>query len=926
LDEAIKFLIPETESIRRPWFYWIIKSDIVGSSICFMAPINSLEFFRESYCALTGHPESFPWQENLFLRFCECDIPKDVNLPTGCGKTSAMVAWLLALAWQAQAGPEGVSLPRRLVWVVNRRVVVDQATSEAGKLKQRLKEEGLRELDPVRAALRKLSATNADDLIAVSTLRGQFADNAEWRDDPARPAVVVGTVDMVGSRLLFAGYGRGFKSRPLHAGFIGQDALLIHDEAHLEPAFQDLILAVESEQQRCRDFRRLRVMALTATSRGTNGSQFTLTDADLKHEEIQKRIEAKKGIDFHPVGDENKLATEVCRRALEFKDSGQAILIFLRKVEDVQAVASGLPKEKLGVQELTGTLRGYERDELARTDAVFARFMPDMTVAPKDGTVYLVCTSAGEVGVNMSADHLVCDLTPFDSMTQRLGRVNRFGEGEARVEIVYPTADQTSKKKRTAQVEFEQACERSLLVLQKLPKRADERYDGSPAALGELPLEDRQAAFTPSPAILATSDILFDAWALTSIWEKLPGRPPVAGWLHGIAEWEPPQTHVAWREEVELIAPELWETYKPEDLLEDYPLKPHELLRDASSRVSKQLGVIAGKLPDVSAWLVEPDGGVRALKLADLVSPEKRIDLGDCTILLPPKAGGLRGGMLDGDAGFDGAHHDLYDVSERWLDENYIPRRCRVWDSDEPPRGMRLVRTVDIRPDADDELSQEEHAPTRRFWRWYVRPRSADDDGSWTAPREQGWQVHTQTVERFARGLVTRLGLSDPEASAIVLAAGWNDLGKRRELWQRLIGNRDYPDRVLAKSGHNTMSGRSGYRHEFGSLVDVSRLAEFLRLKPDVQDLVLHVIAAHHGRARPHFPSDEAFDPECTEEIAAEIARETPRRFARLQRRYGRWGLAYVESLVRAADALASQDIRPEPDGSTSAPAPEAEP
>jgi CRISPR-associated helicase Cas3 len=52
------------------------------------------------------------------------------------------------------------------------------------------------------------------------------------------------------SLLLFAGYGCAFKSRPLHAGFLGQDALLVHDEAYLEPAFEELIAAVASEQQR----------------------------------------------------------------------------------------------------------------------------------------------------------------------------------------------------------------------------------------------------------------------------------------------------------------------------------------------------------------------------------------------------------------------------------------------------------------------------------------------------------------------------------------------------------------------------------------------------------------------------------------------------------------------------------------------------
>src|SRR3954453_2747035 len=81
---------------------------------------------------------------------------------------------------------------------------------------------------------------------------------------------------MMGSRLLFSGYGVGFKTKPLHAGFLGQDALLVHDEAHLEPAFQKLIEAVRAEQgdehrkfaTPLGDGMRLKVLALTATPRG----------------------------------------------------------------------------------------------------------------------------------------------------------------------------------------------------------------------------------------------------------------------------------------------------------------------------------------------------------------------------------------------------------------------------------------------------------------------------------------------------------------------------------------------------------------------------------------------------------------------------------------------------------------------------------
>lgn len=406
-----------------------------------MAAPGLLEFFRKSYATLTGNPEPFPWQEDLFFRFCQSDIPTDVVIPTGCGKTGAMISWLVALAHQARHGPEKITLPRRLVWVVNRRVIVDQATNEAEKIRKRVSDKSCEELEPVRQGLKHLCSDGAADLVSVSTLRGQFADNAAWRDDPARAAIVVGTVDMIGSRILFSGYGPGFKSRPLHAGFIGQDALLIHDEAHLEPAFQELITAVAQQQQLCQDFRPLKVLALTATSRVATKNVLTLTEADRIDTEIRRRVEASKGVVFHPIDVGEKVTNEVLRWALGFRDSDQAILIFLRKVDDVQEIAGKLRKQGFRVCELTGTVRGYERDRMIKTDSVFARFTADTEAIPATGSVYLVSTSAGEVGVNMSADHLVCDLTPFDSMIQRFGRVNRFGKGEARIEIIFSNTD-----------------------------------------------------------------------------------------------------------------------------------------------------------------------------------------------------------------------------------------------------------------------------------------------------------------------------------------------------------------------------------------------------------------------------------------------------------------------------------------------------
>jgi CRISPR-associated endonuclease/helicase Cas3 len=69
---------------------------------------------------------------------------------------------------------------------------------------------------------------------------------------------------------------------------------------------------------------------------------------------------------------------------------------------------------------------------------------------------------------------------------------------------------------------------------------------------------------------------------------------------------------------------------------------------------------------------------------------------------------------------------------------------------------------------------------------------------------------------------------------------------------------------------------------------------------------VLHLIAAHHGFARPLIGTESCDDapPSALEARAVEIAL----RFARLQARWGPWGLAWWESLLRAADQLASRD------------------
>src|SRR5579875_3955200 len=91
--------------------------------------------FDDNFFCLTGH-SPMRWQRRLFRLFVEGAIPHALDLPTGLGKTSVMAIWLIARALAHEDILK--ALPRRLIYVVDRRAVVDQATEEAGRLRNAL--------------------------------------------------------------------------------------------------------------------------------------------------------------------------------------------------------------------------------------------------------------------------------------------------------------------------------------------------------------------------------------------------------------------------------------------------------------------------------------------------------------------------------------------------------------------------------------------------------------------------------------------------------------------------------------------------------------------------------------------------------------------------------------------------------------------
>ncbi|MBK9120448.1 MAG: type I-U CRISPR-associated helicase/endonuclease Cas3 [Phycisphaerales bacterium] len=875
----------------------------------------------------------FRWQCRLFDELAAGRIPLTVTLPTGLGKTSIIPIWLIALAHSAD---NGLRLPRRLVYIVNRRTVVDQATEDAARILSTLSvlDSDNGPLAQLRKALARLAGGDLQVPLAVSTLRGELADNGEWKKNPARPVIIVGTIDMIGSKLLFSGYGDGRYGRAHHAGLIGQDTLIVHDEAHLSPAFSRLLWKIEREQREANEPRPVRVLELTATSRddaredreavrrlrGAEASaDFTLIKEDDADAIVTQRRTASKTLTLQTYdAGKGNLAQAIATKALTYRDSKERILIYVRLPEDAKAIADAIknPKTGLGkdgdgrVRLLTGTIRGFERDQLANSE-LFRAFRSDPARPPKlEQALYLVSTSAGEIGADLDADHLVCDLSTLDSMAQRIGRMNRLGGGSRSAKISVVVAPIGDKDPVRPQLEMTGEA------LRELPAKND-GFDVSPEALSNLlNTDDAKLAFSPPPTILPATDILFDAWALTSITGELPGRPGVEPYLHGVAEWEPPETHVAWRADIG----ELGRAGVAEDdlaeMLEVFPIRAAERLRDRRDRVQEQLARIAARQNDVKVVLIR-NGEPRWVTLAELAPADKtdkaklneaRRLLSYATVLLPTEVGGLKAGMLDGNEEAPKQHQDL-DVAEAALADQLARQRLRVTDDEVKPLlgeqvNTTLVERCRLALAASDSANEDISPATIEY-----RVAKAESGEPGTRVRLAD---HSGTVVTTAKRIGAALGLEQPVYEALALAAHWHDSGKNRPIWQRYARKGDSSAPLAKSDRYLHWKALNFYRHEFGSLLDatfgdadgnpVSEVASHAE-----RDLILHLIAAHHGWSRPHF-EPMAFDRERPTKDNEAALVEAMQRFARLQRRFGRWGLAWLESLLRCADALASAD------------------
>src|SRR4051794_37454496 len=135
-------------------------------------------FFRELWGA---NREPFPWQREFARRLCAGQVPDYVAVPTGSGKTACLDAAVFALAVQAALPIAERTQGRRIFFIVNRRVIVDEAYIRAGEICRKLNEVSADSVaGRVAAGLRDLSGEADAPPLMRAQLRGGVYRDWSW--------------------------------------------------------------------------------------------------------------------------------------------------------------------------------------------------------------------------------------------------------------------------------------------------------------------------------------------------------------------------------------------------------------------------------------------------------------------------------------------------------------------------------------------------------------------------------------------------------------------------------------------------------------------------------------------------------------------------------------------------------------------------
>ncbi len=910
----------------------------------------------------------FPWQRALVERvLAEGRWPDVLDVPTGLGKTSVIDAAVFVAA----ARPDLAR--RRLFFVVDRRLIVDEAHEHACVLAAGLQSPS----GPVSTRVAEALTQPGDDTpLQVNRMRGGVTWSWRWLDRPDRFAVVVGTVDQVGSRLLFRGYGVGEFLRPIDAALVGTDSLIVIDEAHLAQPFHATVRAIRDLESAGHG---PVLMTMSATSSVEPDVVIhRIGRADEDDPVAGQRLRAQRRMHLLcPPATGKKAVTVVPKTMAAWAtaltgpaDSGRVVGVICNTVARARAVFDQINVDGADRVLLTGRVRPIDRDYLLHV--WYERIRAGRSHGPGRALV-VVATQTVEVGANIDLDALVTESAALPALIQRLGRLNRLGE----LPVSHALVVHDPSRGEDDPV-YGPATLATWSWLSGMTELVDPRSKPDAEALGAgLPMsplafrhlqeglspQQEQSMLPPQPYVPVLSADTLDAWTKTSP-PPCPD-PPVAPYLHGLGHGRPdvaivwraglPENPAEWTEPLQAVPPAREEAVEvPLMAVRRWLGEQEEVaVSDLEGQADRDERPAAG-----GRIAVRYTGGGRPVVP---LSPED-VQPGD-TIVVRSESGGCD------QYGWNPASAepvlDVADLAARH-DQPIVrvrPELLTTVRHYHPALIAALTRLVEMAADPDEiptlaalrKALPVTEAPDRPFLR-NLNLLAEDstlvscldaaghrltmlvahggghrgDQGaleSATGARKRiGLDAHQGAVALRAAEFARNLHLPEPLIAAVAKAAEWHDNGKQDPRFQAMLYQRPirahYKSPPLAKSGMDPadrdafrqarlMSGYpDGMRHEALS----ARIAQAVGPEPD--DLIVHLVASHHGRGRPLLPPIHDPDPQqvsaTVDGVKIVLSTEqtvdwaSPARFARLSQTHGRWTLALLEAIVRLADIWCS--------------------
>lgn len=859
-----------------------------------------LDDFPEFFKAVHGY-DPFPWQVRLLHTVYEKGWPDTLALPTAAGKTSVMDISVFTLALQATSANR--SAPLRTFFVIDRRLVVDEVTEHANKLAQSLAT--AQEKDGIVYEVAKRLKHLGTIPLAIALMRGGIIPDESWLRSPLQPAVIATTVDQVGSRLLFRGYGVSERTRSIYAGIVGSDSLFLIDEAHLSTPFIETLEAVKQHQKRFSVYnpaKQIQVVTMTATPTARSGSKLSLTNADENHPVLSKRLMASKKAKL--VISKSEKDFEKCAVVEIFANlqpNEQVIGIVVNRVRSARSIYEQIHKQAKDddVILLTGRIRPYDRNRILATleDAKAGR---DRNT-PRKNRLFVVATQTIEVGANLDFDFLVTEAADLAALRQRFGRLDRLGQlGRTNAVIILREpqvleVDQKKSKndaityKKTDPIYGEKLRETwNWLAKHSVTEEGLEYVDFGISCMNPI-LDD-----APSPNVVHAPVLMpkhIDLWVQTN--PAPHPDPDVAPFLHGRDKVSSADVELVWRQDLKIGEESLW----PAIMAEFPPLLDEKLplpVYAAKSWLQKSrsqpdvtdmegIGIAGDRGEQHLPCIVYREGSPELIQGSD-------IRPGDL-IIVPSEYGGADSFGWNPDSqepvpdvanqisvqaakreqGFrlrihPDLMHTIYkdhdhpeDLFIEALNEaynlEYFPYAEqtkylveKTIDSIENIYGIKLALPTEMEPYPID-------AP-KGFIFFGARPNKK------TQSKSQELELHSKMVADHVVNLCIQIGFDSTLSSSLKDAAQLHDLGKAEPRFQiQLYGSNSdshRTDMLLAKSGPSTyrkqhkawmLSGLpKGFRHEHISARIINEHPELLNGSNPL--LVYLLVGLHHGCGR----------------------------------------------------------------------------